>query len=262
MKSVYALLVSGVPPFIIVIFRAIKSRTLDLLGFLVVLAFVISAIIAVVTRNSTTLLLEKSLATCTVAVIFAITLIPFRCCKHRCHWRPFAYYFYQDLIPTKRADVGLPDNIFDNKHKQTNEYHEDEVSISKKLSKKEKKKEISLVYDWIYVHCRSFRIACYLITSVWSVGFISEFGARLTLIFLKVSVTKIVIYGNVILSTITAVCIILTVICVIKERKHTLVLIKKWKEEHLNMQQQLQVRRSTDVHVWIVTEDFNANYRV
>ncbi|CAF4825588.1 unnamed protein product, partial [Rotaria magnacalcarata] len=53
-----------------------------------------------------------------VSIVFGITLIPFRCCPHRCRIRPLAYYFYQDLVPTKRKDIGLPDSIFEDEQQE------------------------------------------------------------------------------------------------------------------------------------------------
>ena len=219
-KSVYALSAAGIPPLLMVIIKAILSRTFDALGFLVFIIFLISAIVAFITHNPIVLLLEKSVITGILSLIFGITLIPFQCCQHRCQIRPLAYYFYQDLVPTKRTEVGLPDTIFD---EQIDEQHESEVSIAE-LSHKE---EIAQVYQWLYAHCSSFRSACYLITSIWSIGFLLEFLCRLTLILARLSVNNIVIYGHLILSSIT-------ILCITKERRQTLTFIEQWKKDDLN----------------------------
>jgi hypothetical protein len=235
-KPVYALLVAGTPPLIMVIIKGFFSRTFDALGFLVFIAFLISAIVAVLTHNPIVLLLEKSVITAILSFIFALTLIPLECCQHRFHIRPLAYYFYQDLVPTKRNEVGLPDGIFGNELETMDEHHEDDLTLAR-LSHK---KEVAQVYEWIYSHCSSFRSACYLITSIWSIGFLLEFLGRLTLILAHLSVNKIVIYGHVILSSITIIMIILSIICIVKERKQTLKFIEQWKKNQLNIQQQQQ----------------------
>lgn len=249
-NSVYALLIAGAPPLVMIFFRAIISRSLDALGFLVFVAFVISAVVALISKNATLLLLEKSLITGILSILFAVTLIPFRCCKHRCTWRPAAYYFYQDLLPVKRADVGLPDSVFDNLPESMNE---DEESVQK-LSKR---KEASQVYEWIYTHCRSFRISCYVTTAIWAVGFLIEFLCRLTLILVHLSTEQIVIYGNVILGVVAGICIILTIICIVIERKKTLALIKQWKEKNMNRRQR-QLRR-LEYSVWMLEYNFISN---
>ncbi|CAF3160633.1 unnamed protein product, partial [Rotaria sp. Silwood2] len=168
-KSIYALLIAGMPPLIMVIIKGILSRTFDALGFIVFIAFLISAIVALITHNPLILLLEKSIITGILSIIFSLTLIPLQCCQYYFHIRPLAYYFYQDLVPIKRHEVGLPDHIFE--HESINEQHNDEHSIIK-LSYKQ---EVAQVYEWFYTHCSSFRSTCYIITSIWSIGFLLEF---------------------------------------------------------------------------------------
>jgi hypothetical protein len=240
-KQVPALIAAGTPPLIMVIIKGIVSRTFDALGFLVFTAFAASAIAAIITHNAVIILLEKSLVTGLLSLIFGITLIPFHCCRHRFQIRPLAYYFYQDLVPTKRAHVGLPDILFeDNQSIELNE-----TGLIPKLTHKQ---EVSQVYAWIYAHCSSFRLSCYLITSIWSVGLLLEFLARLFLILIHLSVEKIFIYGHVMLSLMTSILILLTVLCITNERKQTLKLIEKWKEQHLNNQQE----HSDDINLNIV----------
>jgi hypothetical protein len=234
-KPVYALLVAGVPPLLMVIIKGILSRTFDALGFLVFIAFLLSSIVAVITHNPIVLLLEKSIITGILSVIFGLTLIPFRCCHCRFQIYPLAYYFYQDLVPTKRTEVGLSDSIFEDEQEIIDDQHENNKISVVELSHKE---EVAQVYKWIYTHCESFRISCYLITSIWSVGFLLEFLGRLSLILVRLSVNKIVIYGHVILSSITVLMILLTIICIAKERKQTLKFIEQWKKNHLKAQLQ------------------------
>jgi hypothetical protein len=57
-----------------------------------------------------------------------------------------------------------------------------------------------------------------------------------TLILVHLSVNKIVIYGHVILTSITIVVTLLSIICIAKERKQTLRFIQQWKKNHLNLQ--------------------------
>src|SRR5256885_7352088 len=59
-KSVYALLIAGTPTLVMIFLKFILSRIFDPLGFLVFIAFLISAIVALVTHNDIILLLEKS----------------------------------------------------------------------------------------------------------------------------------------------------------------------------------------------------------
>ena len=65
-------------------------------------------------------------------------------------------------------------------------------------------------------------------TSIWAIGFFFEFLARLILILLHLPVNKIVLYGHMILSSITVLCIILSIVCITIERKYTLLYIEQW----------------------------------
>ncbi|CAF0748163.1 unnamed protein product [Rotaria sp. Silwood1] len=256
-KPVFALLAGSSPPLFMVIFKAMWLRTFDALGFLVFFTFSITAVVAVVSRNPIILLLEKSLLTGILSIIFGVTLIPFQCCKHRCRWRPLAYYFYQDLVPTKRKDIGLPDNIFHDDDEQIdNNYAQlkEEVLIEK-LSHKQ---EVAHVYEWLHLHCSSFRNSCYFITSVWAVGYLLEFLARMTLILAGFTINKIVIYGHIILTTITILMILLTAICITIERKFTLAFIERWRLQNLNIQQS-QPRRLSEMSSSLVVVRSDSN---
>ncbi len=236
LKPVYALLAAGSPPLFMVIFKAIWLCTFDALGFLVFFSFAITAVVAVLSRSPIILLLEKSLITVILSLLFGCTLIPFRCYKNRCRWRPLAYYFYQDLVPTTRKDIGLSDELFRNEVEQigTNYARLKEENSLEKLTHK---KEVAQVYEWLYSHCSSFRHSCYIITSIWSIGYLLEFLTRISLILARLSITKIVIYGHVILTTITVLMILFTIICIAIERKFTLAFIERWTTQHSNRQQ-------------------------
>jgi hypothetical protein len=235
-----------------VIFKAVWLWTFDALGFLVFFSFVITAVVAIVSRNPIIILLEKSLITGVLSLIFGITLIPFQCCKQRCRWRPLAYYFYQDLVPTTRTDIGLPDEIFNEQSEQVgvNYAHLQDEAAVEKLSHK---KEVAQVYGWIYRSCSSFRLSCYIITSVWSIGYLLEFIIRFTMILVGLSVNKIVIYGHIILSSITVLMIILTIICITIERRYTLAFIEQWRIEYFNLQQKNSAQ--TDASLIIINLD-------
>ena len=236
-KPVYALLAASSPPLLMVIFKAIWLWTFDALGFLVFFSFTITALVAVISRNPIIVLLEKSLITGVLSLIFGVTLIPFQCCKSRCRWRPLAFYFYQDLVPTKRKDLGLPDDLFSSTSEQIGHNYarlKDEISVEKTTLKQ----EVAQVYEWLYAHCSSFHRSCLLITAIWSIGYLLEFLIRMSMILAHLSVNKIVIYGHIILSTITVIMILSTVLCITVERKLTIAFLERWRVEQFNIQQQ------------------------
>ncbi|CAF4088620.1 unnamed protein product, partial [Rotaria magnacalcarata] len=139
-----------------------------------------------------------------------------------------------------RKDIGLPDSIFEDEQQEQlldNQFSEMQEETLLPLPALSHKQEVAQVYEWIYRHCSSFRLSCYLITSIWSIGLLLEFLARLFLILIHLSVEKIFIYGHIILSAMTTLLIILTVLCITRERKQTLKSIETWKREYFSAQQ-------------------------
>lgn len=232
-RPVYALLAAGIPPLIMIVVKAIVSRTFDALGFIILIGFAGSAIAAIITHNPKIILLEKSLVTGFISIVFAVTLLPLDCF---CQLRPLAFYFYQDLVPTNRAQVGLPDCLFDD-DPIDRRGHRREFHIETTRSNLSRKQEVAQVYEWLYAHCSSFRYSCYSITSVWSLGLLLEFLARFLLIVLRFPVHKVFIYGHIILTSITVLLILLTIYFITRERKQTLLSIEQWKNQHLTIRQ-------------------------
>lgn len=224
LKPLYALILAGIPPFLMIIFKAISSRRFDALGFIVLIGFIISAVVGLTTEDPRMLLLGQAMVTGIICSIFTITLIPFYRCYHRFQLHPLAYYLYQDLAPMKHTDLGLPENLFQNEQNSTNENQH-------LLSRNQ---EVAKVYQWMYTNCSSFRRSCYIITIMWAIGLFFGFFGQLILILLYLSINIIVIYGHVALTSVTVLCIILTIICIKKERKQTMIIIEQWKKEHLN----------------------------
>jgi hypothetical protein len=236
---VFALLAASSPPLIMVIIKAVCLWTFDALGFLVFFTFFVSAIVAVLTRNSIVLLLEKSLMTGVLSMFFGLTLIPCQRFTRRYTLRPLAYYFYQDLVQTTAADVGLPNQWFEQDQRYTLDRYTqlDEDIIEQSSSEKQ---DVAQLYRWLFENCPSFRISCYSITIIWSIGFFLEFLARIILISFCKSVNQIFIYGHIILSTITALLIAVTIFCITIERKYTLAFIARWKQTHTHIERTQQ----------------------
>ncbi|CAF0746875.1 unnamed protein product [Adineta steineri] len=229
-KPVYALLAAGIPPFLMVVFKAVWKRNFDSIGFIVCITFTFAAILALTLDNPKILLLEKSLITGALAIIFGITLIPFRCGLGQYRWRPIVYYFYHDLVPVSRTEFGLLDSMFD----------DDQYTELRDENRKQDvpdPKEVAQVYAWIYDHCSSFRISCYLMTGVWAVGFCIECIVRYILIASHFTVNEVFLYGKISFIIIIIICATLQICCVVYERKHILAHIEHWKMENLSVPQ-------------------------
>ncbi|CAF0831362.1 unnamed protein product [Adineta steineri] len=158
-----------------------------------------------------------------------------------------------NLLPTKRKDVGLPDDIFDDRSKSMDGQYVDGISerrAERKAKRKADRKEVTQVYDWMYTNCRSFRCSCYILTIIWSIGFMLEFLGRLALILAHLTTKEIVIWGHVILGVVVLICGILSLICLIIERRKTLRFIKQWKDGYYYNNIRERRQRRQDYVVW------------
>ncbi|CAM0134888.1 hypothetical protein VKS41_000541 [Umbelopsis sp. WA50703] len=101
----YALLIGGVPALLMVIIRLIHSRTVDALGILVFLAFLISAIVAFASGDARILTFEKSIVTLILGVGFIITCLPIKSKKFRL--KPFMLLIIKQLVPLGTINPSL-----------------------------------------------------------------------------------------------------------------------------------------------------------
>ncbi|CAO3685462.1 unnamed protein product [Umbelopsis ramanniana] len=101
LSPVWALLVAGCPPLLVVIYNIVVKFKIDGAGLLLVTGFVVAAIVAAVSQNAKVLLLEKSIITGAIGIVFLITLIPFRLTwKGRLYrMRPLTYTLSLQFLP-------------------------------------------------------------------------------------------------------------------------------------------------------------------
>jgi hypothetical protein len=242
-RPVYALIVASTPAIIMVVGKAIYARSFDPLGFLISTSFIVSAIVALLTANALVLLLEKSIVTAIFSLAFTFTLIPFQRCCRVLKIRPMVFHFYKNLFPTTAADLDLPINFNDNKYEAADmAYFELENNIETTVLSSEE--EVSRAYEWLYECCPPFRQSCLCLTTLWAVGFFGEFIARLTLILMPFSVNEIVIYGHIILTSITIVCIVSTGIGLLVERRRTCQFIQRFAAYHFDANKSISIVES------------------
>ncbi|CAB4426229.1 unnamed protein product [Rhizophagus irregularis] len=118
MKEIWTLLISGVPPFLIVIYGIISKRRIDILGAITIISFVVSAIVASLKGDARAYLLRESAITGTViGLTFLITLIPIKYGSFQ--MRPIMFHFAKDMqtggsfgySSIKRNNSGLTEEI-------------------------------------------------------------------------------------------------------------------------------------------------------
>ncbi|KAJ8654711.1 hypothetical protein O0I10_009601, partial [Lichtheimia ornata] len=182
--TLYALLISGIPPLLHVIITFIRHRRLDFLGILVVLAFILSAVISLVTGDERATLLRDSATTMLIAVLFMLTLIPFRTRWLNIYpitWTIFKRAYYDTVTPYHWRN-------------ENGDRHEMPFS------------------DFIWLYIPKARTYNYTLTAAYSIALTAAFIARVIMIEASnMSVHQIVLYGNVILGVFIAIAAIATV---------------------------------------------------
>ncbi|PKK58102.1 hypothetical protein RhiirC2_346914, partial [Rhizophagus irregularis] len=78
MLEVWALTISGVPPFLVVIYGLITKRRIDILGALIIMGFIVTGIVASLKRDARIQLLRESAVTGTIGLVFLISLLPIK----------------------------------------------------------------------------------------------------------------------------------------------------------------------------------------
>ncbi|KAI9476394.1 MAG: hypothetical protein EXX96DRAFT_577041 [Benjaminiella poitrasii] len=168
-----ALLLTGLPTAIIVVFNGIRYRKVDMLGVLMLLGFAVSGVLAFIESDPKLYLLRESAMTLAMGIMLFLTLIPL-------HW---------PLFPLKRTAEQhvLRPFMF---------YVGRQIAISC-LSFIISTNMICEHWDWFWNWYGNFRCFFRVLTAIWSVGLVSEFLVRIILIRTLKDVDYVVYYSNI-----------------------------------------------------------------
>ncbi|KAI8137466.1 hypothetical protein BJV82DRAFT_525231 [Fennellomyces sp. T-0311] len=168
--TLYALLLSGAPPLLHTIYVFIRRRRLDVFGLLMVVAFVVSAVISIVTGDVRAALLRDSAVTALVSILFFVTLIPI---KNK--WisnRPLTFTIASQML-------------FEN----APPYHW--------IDKDGQRHELSMS-DWVWSMPKTRKLQ-YINTAGWSIGLMCEFIIRVIMVeATSLTTDQIILYGNIV----------------------------------------------------------------
>lgn len=201
-----ALLIGSVPALLIVIVKGVWKRTVDIVALTVFVAFAISAIVAVATRNGRILIFEKSVVTFILGIVFFISLIPFTIPrfwskdKTPLQVKPLVLIVGKQLLPL--GDM----------NKQTT----GGVEITR--------------WDWMYDTIPRFRRECRILTAVWAFGLIAEFLGRMGMYLSVLTLDQVVLYANVYFGVILGILVIITIVYMFWVRKKVLSGVEAWLE--------------------------------
>lgn len=158
-----ALLLAGVPTAITVIVKGYKEKKVDMMGVLMLLGFVVSAILAFVQSDPKLYLLRESAMTLAMGVMLLLSLIPIR--WHHHVLRPFMFYVARQ--------IAISSNVL--MHANT----------------------VRDYWDWFWDYYPTFRHFLRAITGIWGLGLVSEFLVRVVLINSLEDVDDVVYYSNI-----------------------------------------------------------------
>lgn len=173
-----ALLLAGVPTAIAVVVKGYKERKVDMMGVLMLMGFVVSAILAFVQSDPKLYLLRESAMTLAMGTMLILTLFPLRWRYHVL--RPFMFYVARQ--------IAISSNVLMNAN--TVREH----------------------WDWFWDYYSTFRYFLRALTGIWGLGLVSEFLVRVALINSLDEVDDVVYYSNIYMFIVMIVLGTLTVV--------------------------------------------------
>ncbi|KAJ2958885.1 hypothetical protein NQZ79_g5586 [Umbelopsis isabellina] len=197
---IVALVVSSIPPLLLVIGRFIWKRKVDLIGCLFVLGFILSGIFALATGDARLVLLRDSSVTCVVGLCFLLTLIPIQ--TKSVKLRPLQFLFYSEFIANLSPMTW--------KDEEGNEY-----TLSRA--------------DWLYTYVPYIRKYSVLSTIIWGVLLETEFIVKIILIESSIDIDQVVNIGNIVIAVATSLGTVANIILSIPIRTRSLEAYRDWK---------------------------------
>nr|CAG8521497.1 1378_t:CDS:1 [Entrophospora candida]CAG8603860.1 10897_t:CDS:1 [Entrophospora candida] len=187
--EIWAVVISGVPPFLLVITNFIINRRIDILGMLILVSFIVSAIVSQFRGDPKLFLLQKSAVTASIGVLFLISLIPFKIGSFK--MRPLTFYFAKDA-----ASGGF----FGHSGPGT------------KLSGLTEDEPMDDRWERFWNSYSMFRRGLIVITAGWGVGLLCEIPIRVLIIYKVDAIEQDILYTNIVTYTLSSVLILATVL--------------------------------------------------
>lgn len=163
-SAIWALVISGIPPMLVVLYKGLRDRKLDTMGLLMLAGFVFSAAIATVQADPKLYLMRESLITVGMGAVFLVTLVPITFKGRTLH--PFLFYTARQFAT---ATAVTTDDVV--------EQH----------------------WQWLWDNRPRFRRLFRVLTGVWGVAFMLEFFSRLVMIYTLSDIDMVIYYSNLLL---------------------------------------------------------------
>ncbi|CEG83555.1 hypothetical protein RMATCC62417_17456 [Rhizopus microsporus] len=198
-----ALIISGIPPLLHVIYSFIRHRRLEILGCIFVVSFIVSAVLSLITGDVRLTLLRDSSTTALISVMFFVTLIPLQT-----KWfdiKPMVYLISQQMFANAPP-----------------------ITWVDQSGQEQSSPRLTFVWE----HVKMFRTYCYVLTFAWAVILMGEFAAKVIMIKSTLDIDHIVLYGNIIIITVSVTMALITSFSSRLIRKRSVVLVQEWMKEN------------------------------
>ncbi|KAI7889882.1 uncharacterized protein EV154DRAFT_466616 [Mucor mucedo] len=200
LNLIVALVLSGIPPLLHIIYKFWKKRKVDVLGCIIVITFILTAVLSLNSGDVRVALLRDSATTAFVSVLFFISLIPLKTRWFRI--RPLVFVFGKQMME------GAPPHTW--------------TDIEGEKHEKDQ-------MEFIWELSSMFRKHCYIVSGLWGVVLMGEFAAKVIMIKSTLSVEKVVLYGNIIVAAVVGLMIVGSTVTSTLMQKKIVVLMAEWK---------------------------------
>ncbi|KAF7725279.1 hypothetical protein EC973_000289 [Apophysomyces ossiformis] len=198
-----ALIISGIPPLLNVLFTFWRRRKVDILGCIFVISFIISAVLTLISGDARVALLRESTTTALIGTMFVVTLIPLET-----RWltiRPLTFLIGHQMM----SEMPKVEWLDSNGERQAMDR-----------------------MDWAWQYVRRFRLSCYLTTSLWGFFLLAEFVAKVIMIKSTLTIDQIVLYGNIMVLCVMVSLTIFNTIVSIRVAKYCKTYAIEWREKY------------------------------
>ncbi|KAG1054349.1 hypothetical protein G6F43_003639 [Rhizopus delemar] len=194
--QVVSMIIASCPPLIIVISRMIKTRKLDILGFVAGISFLISGIISIAQPSEQVSSICESIVPLLVGVFCLLSLIPIKIGGFEL--RPLIYSITNQLMPRVEMNEDL---------------------ASKDKERIDKTNKAGLL-DWVYTHMAKIRNDVRILTAGWGIILIIGFIVKAIIASTTTDISKAQNFGYIFFTLATVVMIVISWLFMKLMKKH------------------------------------------
>ncbi|KAI9483582.1 MAG: hypothetical protein EXX96DRAFT_632164 [Benjaminiella poitrasii] len=188
--QVVAMIIASCPPLVIVVFRMIKTKTLDVLGFVAGISFLITGIISIAQPSPQVSTICESITPLLVGVFCLLSLFPLKIGSFEL--RPLVFQVANQIMPRTPVSDEL------------------ETIDQERLEDMTRKNDKSSKLDWVYTHMAKFRSDLRILTACWGVTLIIGFIIKAIIASTNADITKAQNFGYIFFSLATVAMMLLS----------------------------------------------------